>query len=278
MSTTRESRDPTRRRAGRIASVNAGAWIRGAVGVVGLGVVLEILSRVGFVNPAFLPPFSEVVVKAIELFGDPGFRTDVWSTFVTWALGISIAILIAVPLGILLALSEVTYNASRTVIELIRPLPAVALIPLVLLVAGQGIEMKLIIAVYASLWPILFNTIYGVHGVDPKAQEMARTFGLSRLAIVRRVVIPAASPFIATGVRLSSAIVLIVIITVELIVGGADGIGAFIAQKRAIGNEVVAVYAGILVAGLLGLAINLILGALQRRWLSWDSTTRGRDQ
>ena len=247
----------------------------GVLGVALLLGTLEIVSRAGLVNEKFLPPFSVVAQATVGLFGDPVFLNDLASTILTWFIGLTLSALIAIPLGIALGLSEVGYRSSRTVIELVRTMPAVALIPLVILVVGQGLEMKLIIAVYAAMWPILFNTIYGVHGTDPKAREMARSFGLGRAAIIRRIVIPSAAPFIATGIRVSSSIVLIVIITVELIAGGATGLGSFIARMRVLGDQIIFVYAGILVSGLLGLTINLVLGALERRAFGWNATTRG---
>lgn len=259
----------------RIRRISLRPVVLGALGVVLLLSVLEIVSRAGLVNEKFLPPFSVVAQAMVGLFVDPVFLVDLVSTISTWAIGLTISALVAIPLGIALGLSEVGYRSSRTVIELVRTMPAVALIPLVILVVGQGIEMKLIIAVYAAMWPILFNTIYGVHGTDPKAREMAQSFGLGRAAIIRRIVIPSAAPFIATGIRVSSSIVLIVIITVELIAGGATGLGSFIARMRVLGDQVVYVYAGILVTGLLGLAINLLLGAIERRAFGWNLTTRG---
>tara|TARA_R110002020_G_scaffold65413_5_gene172787 strand:- start:1012 stop:1767 length:756 start_codon:yes stop_codon:yes gene_type:complete len=249
--------------------------VLGLVGVLALVAVLEVVSRLGIVDAQFLPPFSTVIATMIGLFGDPEFLLVVGSTLLTWLLGLTISALVAIPVGALLGLSARTYRATRTVFELVRTLPAVALIPLVIMIAGNGLEMKLIVAVYAAVWPILFNTIYGVRGTDPKATEMARSFGQGRAEIIRRIVLPSAAPFIATGIRVSSSIVLIVIITVELIAGGTTGLGAFISQMRVQGDEVEKVYAGILVAGLLGLAINVLLGALERRFFSWDTTTRG---
>ena len=249
--------------------------ILGLVGMLILVAILEIVSRLGIVNEKFLPPFSSVVVAMVGLFGDPVFLVDVWSTIASWFFGITLSICIAVPLGVALGLSNVGYRASRSLIELIRPMPPVALIPLVILVLGQGLEMKLVIAVYAAIWPILFNTIYGVHGTDPKAKEMGKSFGLTPFAVPRRIVVPSAGPMIATGVRISSSIVLIVIITVELIAGGTTGLGAFIGRMRGLGDQVELVYAGILVAGLLGLAVNLLLGWLERRYFSWSRTRGG---
>lgn len=253
-------------------AIHAKTIWRGAAGVVVLVLTMEIVSRLGIVSATFLPPFSTVVAATGGLFVNQEFLIDLVSTLLTWAIGLALSIIVAVPLGIILGLSDITYRASRTVIELIRPMPAVALIPLVLLTVGQGMEMKLIVAIYAAMWPILFNTIYGVHGVDPKSREMGRSFGLSHWQVVRRIVVPSATPFIATGVRLSSAIVLIVIITVELVAGGAEGLGAFIARTSAVGSQVPLVYAGILVTGLLGLVINLAMGNIERRWLGWNAT------
>jgi NitT/TauT family transport system permease protein len=140
-------------------------------------------------------------------------------------------------------------------------------------------EMKLVIVVFAAVWPIMFNTLYGVHDVDPLAKEMARSFGTSRLSVVRRIVIPSAAPLIMTGVRIASSIALIVVVTVELIAGGAQGIGAFISRQRAYGDadSYLAVYAATLTAGILGLVINLAIGRIEKRYFGWDSTTRGND-
>jgi NitT/TauT family transport system permease protein len=260
------------RKALRATTVSSTGLWRGVAGVALLVLIFEVVSRLGLVSPEFLPPFLQVLAESFLIFGDPEFLADLLSTALTWAFALVLSVAVAVPLGVVLGLSEVSYRASRTVIELVRPMPAVALIPLVMLVVGQGLEMKVIVGVYAAMWPILFNTIYGVHGVDPNAKEMARSFGLSRPAVTWRVVIPGAAPFVATGIRLSSSIVLIVVITVELIAGGADGLGSYIAENRAMGNQVTRVYAGTLVAGFLGLAINLLMGAFERRWFSWNAT------
>lgn len=248
--------------------------LRGIGGIIVLALICEIISRAGIVNEAFLPPFSVVIGEMFRLFTDPAFLMDIALTVGAWALGITLATVVAVPIGVALGLSGVAYSASRTLIELLRPMPAIALIPLVLLLLGPTLQMKLVVALYAAFWPILFNTIYGVRGVDIRMKEMARSFSLTSRDITWRVVVPGAAPFIATGVRLSSSIVLIIVVTIELVAGGNDGLGAFIATARAV-NQVPQVYAGILVTGILGLVINVGLGWAERRWLGWDATTRG---
>lgn len=248
--------------------------LRGIAGVLGLMIVMEIISRAGIVDPKFLPPFSSILVRAVTLFGDSTFQADLLATISSVVLGILIATVLGVILGIVFGLSDIVYTACRAVVELIRPLPPVALIPLFVLVFGNGLQMKLVVVVFAAIWPILFNTMYAVHDIDPLTKEMAYSFHKSRAQVLLRVIIPGAAPLIATGVRISSSIVLIVVVTVELVAGGAQGIGAFIASSESTGTDTQDVYAGILVAGLLGLVINLLLGAAERRWFSWSTTSR----
>ncbi|SFK77017.1 ABC transporter permease [Geodermatophilus ruber] len=245
---------------------------RGVVGVLALGLVLEFVTRIGLVSPTFLPPFTTILGEAVDVVGRQDFQEAVLSTVVSWGAGLALSAAVAIPLGVVLGLSQVSYRATRAVLDLLRPIPPIALIPLVILVMGQGLEMKLVLVVFAALWPILFNTISGVHDVDVKAKEMARSFGFSRLAVIRRVVVPSAAPFIATGVRLSSSIALIVVITVELIAGGASGMGTFVAEARAVGNQTEVVYAGTLLIGVVGLVINLLMGAAERRFFGWHTT------
>lgn len=252
------------------------AILRGVLGVVGLALILEIVSRSGLVSTTYLPPFSEVFVRAITLWGDPTFRGDVGATLLTYVLGMLIACAIAIPVGVAFGSYQPAYRAARAIVELMRPIPPVALVPLVLLILGAGLQMKLVIVVFAAVWPIIFNTLYGVHDVDPYAKDMARTFGVGRWGIIRRIVVPSAAPFVMTGIRIASSIALIVVITVELIAGGAEGIGAFISRERAYGDAgaYLAVLAATVTAGLLGLVINLVIGWLERRFFGWEATTR----
>lgn len=271
--TTTASPRQTRRR------ISAGAIWRGLAGVAGLFVLLEIVSRSGLISTTYLPPFSEVVWRALQLWIDPDFLSNVGQTLLTYLLGLLISAVIAIPLGIVFGLLNPVYRATRAVVELIRPIPPVALIPLVLLALGNGLEMKLVIVVFAAVWPIMFNTLYGVHDVDPYQKDMGRSFGLGRFGIIRRIVIPAAAPFIMTGVRIASSIALIVVITVELISpGGAKGIGAYIAAQQLSYQDSAVTYLSVLAAtitaGVLGLVINLVIGWVERRFFGWDSTAR----
>ncbi len=259
---------PARRHASRAR------LLRGLAGVLGLMIIMEVVSSAGIVSPQFLPPFSVILVRAVEIFALPTFQLDLVATISSFVLGLVIATVLGVVLGVIFGLSDTVYQISRSVVELIRPVPPVALIPLFVLVFGNGIQMKLVVVVFAAIWPILFNAMYGVHGIDPLTKEMAYSFHKSRWQVLRQVIVPGAAPLIATGVRISSSIVLVVVITVELVAGGAQGVGAFIASAQATGTDVKDVYAGILVAGVLGLVINLLMGAAERHWFGWNTTSK----
>jgi NitT/TauT family transport system permease protein len=153
----------------------------------------------------------------------------------------------------------------------------VALIPLAILLLGRGLDMRVALVAYASLWPILLNTIYGVRDVDPVARDTARAFGFGTLGILRRVSLPSAAPFIYTGVRVAAAVALIVAISAELVAGGStSGIGTWMLERTQPGIDRELMYAGIVVAGLLGLGVDILMLAGERRLFGWHQRLRSR--
>jgi NitT/TauT family transport system permease protein len=251
-------------RAGRPARV-----ARGAAGILLVVAASEALGRAGIVHADFLPPASTILLRAGEMGLDPAFLTDVRATLAAWAVGLVIAVAIAVPAGVLLATVPLVGNAATTIVEFLRPIPSVALIPLVGMLMGTGIQMKLTVIVYAAVWPVLFNTIYGLRGVDPLAKETLRAFGFGRLAVLWRVSVPATAPFIATGIRLSAAVALILAVTAEMFGGFGEGIGIFIAEAANYPGGVDETLAATVWAGLIGLVINAVLVRGERRLFAW---------
>jgi NitT/TauT family transport system permease protein len=247
---------------------------RGLAGVAVFLVLAEAVTRAGLVDPVYLPPASQVLARTVGLLGDAGFLRQVLATLSAWALGLALAVAVAVPLGVALGSSRVAYGASRMLVEFLRPIPSVALVPLAILLFGQGLTMKVALIVYASLWPILFNTIYGIHDVDPVAVDTARSFGFGRLSILGRVALPSAAPFLATGVRVAAAIALVLAISAELLAGGDSGVGAWMLVAGSGGGANDLVYAATVVTGLLGVAINLLFVRLERRLLAWQPALR----
>jgi NitT/TauT family transport system permease protein len=246
-----------------------GVYSRRVGGVVAFFLLLEFVTSLELVPAVYLPRASAVVSRMVELLQDAAFLGHVGATLYAWGLGLALATLISVGLGILIGSSNLAYRMTTPVIEFMRPIPSVALIPLGIILWGQGLAMKVILVTYATVWPILYNTVYGVHDVDPIAVQTARCFGLGRLGILRRITLPSAAPFIFTGMRISASIGLIVVVGAELLASADSGIGSFILFVSSSGGHMDSVLAGAAVGGLVGVLINYIMGRLERRIFSW---------
>ncbi|MDV9178489.1 ABC transporter permease, partial [Streptomyces sp. W16] len=249
----------------------------GALGVlIALG-ACEAVGRAGIVRRGYLPPASEVLARAVELAADRTFLDGVAATLHAWALGLGLACAIAIPLGLLLGSMPVIDDAVRAVIEFLRPLPSVALIPLVSLLLGSGTGTEVALITYASVWPLLFNTVQGLSETDPLAKDTLRAFGFGRLSILLHVELPTTAPFIAAGLRISAATALILAIATELLSGFGQGLGIFIAQAQLATDGTRDVLAGVVWAGVLGLVVNGVLVWGERRAFPWTAGHRGRD-
>jgi ABC-type nitrate/sulfonate/bicarbonate transport system permease component len=248
--------------------------VLGLLGLVLFAAVLELLPRVGVVSEAYFPPFSRMVSALVDLFGTPTFWTATWDTVRTWGIGLAIALVAGIGLGLLFGSVDVLRRLTASTIEFLRPVPSVALIPLAVLIFGiQDIRSTLLLVVYASFWQVLIQVVYGVQDVDPVARETARSYQLGRAARLRYLVWPTALPYVMTGVRLGAAVALILAVTGELVIGGGVGLGAAIATAQS-GNAVPTVYALVIFTGLLGVVVNLAARALERRILGWHASVR----
>jgi NitT/TauT family transport system permease protein len=254
------------------ASARAARSTRGLAGFAAIGLAAEAVSRSGLVSQAVLPPASTVLARAAGLAGNSRFLTDFAATLQAWAVGLGLTVAVAVPAGLVLGSLPVIRSATRAVVEFLRPIPPVALIPLAALLIGPGLRMNATLIVYAASWPVLFNTIHGLDDVDPLAKETLRAFGFGPLAVLLRVSLPSAAPFIATGIRLASSVAIVLDIGTGVVTGRIDGsgIGAFIADANAGSANNALVLAAALWAGLLGLTLNFLLTLAQRRALPWS--------
>jgi NitT/TauT family transport system permease protein len=247
-------------------------WVRGTVGAVAVFAALEALTRAELVTADYLPPASTVLGETVEILSRAEFLGAVWETIQAALIGLALASLVAIPAGLVLGAGKAAYRAAITIIELLRPIPSVALIPLAILLYGRGTEMKVALVIYACLWPILFNTIYGIRSVDPVAVDTARVVGLGRLGIGLRVHLRSASPFIFTGIKIAASIAVILAVSAELLAGGSQGIGIWMLEASAVGNQT-RVYAVTVVAGLIGLVLHMVLTTIERRLFAWHAVS-----
>jgi ABC-type nitrate/sulfonate/bicarbonate transport system permease component len=181
--------------------------------------------------------------------------------------GYLLASTIAVTLGVVLGYFRLVHSLLETLIEFLRPMPSVAIVPVAILLLGIGDSMIVAVTVYASTWPILINTIDGVRHIERTLIDTARTFGLARRRILWQIVLPAASPYIVTGLRVSLSIALILVTTAEMI-AGSKGLGFFILdQERSLQSS--NMYAGIILVAVLGYLLNRLFVVLEGKAMKW---------
>lgn len=248
--------------------------LRGVVGAAGFLVVGELVIRFGLSSGVVFPPPSVILYQAVLLPVDGDFLLGMLTTLTNWALGLLIAVVVAVPAGVLLGAFTPVERAVRPLLEFLRPIPSVAIIPLAILLIPVDELLKVSVIVYASVWPILINTLYGMHDVDPLAKDSLRSFGFGGLAVLGRVSLPSAAPFVATGIRIAAGIALIIAISAELLAGGTAGLGVFVIQAGS-GDRTDLIMAATFWAGGFGLLANVALQAAERRLFRWHRARTG---
>jgi ABC-type nitrate/sulfonate/bicarbonate transport system permease component len=190
---------------------------------------------------------------------------EIGTTLESYAWGLGAAITVGVSAGLVLGSSRVLLDASSVVLEVLRPIPAVAIIPIVVFYAG--LDTARYAVAFGAVWPILVHTIYGVRAGDSLLHDVARTSGSSRVGRFARVTVPAALPSIATGVRVSASLALLVCVTAEWVVR-SGGLGSYMEQQQS-ATQLPEMYAAIVVVGLLGYLVNVGLRTAERSVVFW---------
>lgn len=251
---------------------------KAGLGLAGVALFLlgwQLIPAIGLVDPEYVPTASTVFGRLGELVGTAAFWLAVGQTLTGWFLGLAIATLAGAVLGAIVGLVPFLRRATHTTVEFLRPIPSVALIPLAVLMYGLNLQAALVIIVYATFWPVFLQMMYGVADVDPVSRDTARAFGLSRSSQLVDLVFPTALPYLMTGIRLSASVALILAVTAEMVIGN-PGIGRLIGLAQSAGNTPT-LYALVVVAGMLGLLLNLVFRLVERRSLAWHESVRGEE-
>jgi len=247
----------------------------------GSGVILIVLllcfwqfSALYIMDTPTWPPVTRIFTAWYENVADGTLEKHLLATFWRQMLGYFLAVALGISLGVAIGYYRVLYNLLEPLIEVFRPIPGPAYLPVLVLFVGIGHEMKVVLIMVASLFPILLNTYGGVRSIDPVQFDTARTLGLTTLQTLREVVLPAASPQILTGMRISLAISLILAILSEMIVSN-DGLGYFtlLAERT---FKVPDMYAGIFTLALFGYVLNRLFLIGESRLTRWHQESSGR--
>ena len=236
-------------------------FARGIVIPFGALAAWEIASRTGKLQLEFLSRPSDIIRAGVHGLADGSILLATWQTFEAALFGLAIAVVIGVLVGTVLGLSPRIERTTSPTVEALRPIPAVAFIPLTLLLFGFGLPMEGAVVAYACVWPILLATISAVRGIEPRLLEVAQALELSFAERLRKIVLPAALGRINVGVRVAAGFALVVAVTVEIVVNPRGlGYSLILAQQSL---RVDLMYAHLLWLGLLGYVINLGLGTIR---------------
>jgi ABC-type nitrate/sulfonate/bicarbonate transport system permease component len=258
--------EPAAPRARRIAMPWNTRWL-GVAFIAVLLVMWEIAAASGTMPSLSFPRMSDVLVTwwRITLSGELPLELadSMWRMFAGYFIGVALGVL----LGLLMGYFRFFYNLLEPITEVLRPIPSPAYLPIVILFLGIDDEMKIFMIAFASLFPVLINTYSGVRSVDPIQLQTARTFGVSGRRLVWRIVLPAASPYIFTGMRISLAVALIVMVISEM-VAASSGIGYFILSAQR-GFKIREMFAGVLTLAAVGYILNRLFVVVENRVLGW---------
>lgn len=227
----------------------------------------EMAGVMRWVSPLSLPRVSAVLVTLWELIVSgvlPGeLASSLWRMFAGYFLGVFLGVV----LGMLMGAFRPVYNLFEPITEILRPIPSPAYVPIAILFLGIDDEMKIFMVAFSAFFPVLLNTYSGVRSVDPVQIQTASTFGVKGVRRLWQVVLPGAAPSIFTGMRVSLAVALIVMVISEM-VAASNGIGYFILAAQR-GFKTREMFAGIITLAALGYLLNRLFLAVENRALAW---------
>lgn len=235
-------------------------------------IVWEGLSRAGVINPMILPSPSQVLLRWLDYLKSGELPRDAASSLYRVVVGFLIGTGLALPLGLAMGTSRTMYSVMNPILQVLRPIPPIAYIPLAILWFGLGNPPAFFLISLGAFFPVLMNTVAGVRSVDAIYIRAARNLGADRAPLFFRVVLPAATPHIMTGIRVGFGVAFIVVIVAEMIAVN-NGLGYRILEAREFfwSDKIIA---GMISIGLLGLAIDSGLARLSSHLLRWH---RGLD-
>ncbi|HEY3424179.1 MAG TPA: ABC transporter permease [Negativicutes bacterium] len=241
--------------------------------ILGISVFLllwEIAPRAGLVDSIFIPPFSEVAISFYKLMLSGKLPYHIGVSLQRSLAGLGLGILISIPLGLLIGRIRIIENFLDPVLQTFRQTSSLALLPVFMLLFGIGEVSKILIIFWGVQWPILLNTISGVKNVDPLFIKSAKSMGASQFEIFEKVILPAASPSIFTGIRLAGTAAILLLVASEM-VGASAGLG-FLVFDFEVKYAIPEMFATIVTFALLGLALNYILVRIERNATKWKES------
>lgn len=220
-----------------------------------------------------VPTPAQTLRALAILSGQSEFWVALLDTSLTWAISITVCSVVGIPVGLFVGSNQFASRCTRFVFDFMRTIPPVALVPLALLLYGPTRPMVLLLVISGAIWPLLIQSVYAAQQQEALLGDVARSFRLNRRSRFLDIFWPSSLPFVLSGLRVTGTICLLLTVSGELL-GGAPGIGTQIQLAlNTVDNP--RMYAQVVAAAFLGVAVNTLLGALRTRALRWHPSVRG---
>ncbi|MCL5123906.1 MAG: ABC transporter permease [Deltaproteobacteria bacterium] len=236
--------------------------LRGAIVPIVIVLAWELITRAGLTDTLYMPPASSIAIAFFGMIWSGELLFHLRASLMRIAMGFPIAMLVAIPLGLLFGWFQGLQRWVEPVFDFIRPLPPITLIPVVILLFGIGDKSKVALVAYACFWPIFLNSSAGVRNIDQALIRLARVVEIQGFAFFRKIILPGAMPHVVTGIRASLAVSIITLLVSEM-VGATAGLGFLIVDAEQT-LRIPKMFAGIVALGIVGYFFNDFLTHLER--------------
>ncbi|TXT35724.1 MAG: binding-protein-dependent transport systems inner membrane component [Comamonadaceae bacterium] len=244
------------------------AWVESAAVLLALIALWWLASHLQWISKVFLPTPESTVASLVEGLIQGDLLNFTLATVLRMTLGWGLATALGVGLGALIGSSETVRAWIQPTLELLRPMPASAMLPLAIAIFGLSSGMVLFVVAFGAMWPVLLATVHGFAAMHVRLKEVSQALQLSRSAFVVKLGLPNALPDILAGMRLSLTVSLIVSVVGEMI-ASQPGLGqAILLAARSFRSS--ELFAGVMLLGLIGFVTNTGLGLAEKRFLSYQ--------
>lgn len=215
----------------------------------------------------YAPPLRQILAAFVDTWTPDRLRADVLPSLARLGAGYLLAALIGIALGVAVGSNPRLRAAAEPVLEFFRAVPPPVLVPVIMLFAGIGNGMKIIVIVSGCVWPVLLNTVEGVRATDGVLSDTARAYGLTGVARLRHLLLPSASPQIVAGLRQALSIAIILMVISEMF-AASNGLGFTIVQFQR-SFAIPEMWSGIILLGLVGFLLSELFRLAERFALAW---------
>jgi len=250
-----------------VIGLSQNGWTQTTVSFLAAVLLWEFTAHYLIDKPILFSPLGSIVKRAIELWQDGELQYHMWVSFVEFAGGFGLAIVVGIGLGVAFAASRFVRNFFEPWVSMLYATPIIALGPLFILWLGIGVSSKIAIVFLTAVFPILINTVVGLTITERTLVDVARSLGATNMQIYTKIRIPGATPYVVAGLRLSVARALVGVVVAELF-GARAGLG-FLIFTSAQNFDTPALFVGVIIFAIAGVASVSLLKWLERYFAAY---------